>query len=156
MFTPPSFLGTALNRPEKSRRVGIEGELGWAVSRRLRLTANYAYLKASEPDTISTLRSHETRRPKHSGSIGADGSTNRLTYGASIAYVGATTIQLDPFPFDHVALGSYWLADARIAYLTAGIELFVRMSNALNQLRGRIRLSHRRRAAYAGLRLSRL
>ena len=61
-----------------------------------------------------------------------DGTARKFTYGGSLAYVGRHFDQRDTFPFDRVALGSYWLADARIAYsFRPGIELFVRMSNAL-------------------------
>jgi vitamin B12 transporter len=55
-----------------------------------------------------------------------------------------------------VTLGSYWLADARIAYsVWPGVELFARTTNALNQ-RYQDVFGYRteRRAVYAGLRLS--
>ncbi len=53
-------------------------------------------------------------------------------------------------------LGSYWLADARIAYaLTSGLELFARTTNALNQ-RYQDVFGYRteKRAVYAGVRFS--
>jgi vitamin B12 transporter len=90
--------------------------------------------------------------------VALDGTARKFTYGGSLAYVGRHFDQRDTFPFDRVALGSYWLADARIAYsFRPGIELFVRMSNALNQRYEDV-FGYRteRRAAYAGLRLSRL
>ena len=99
---------------------------------------------------------HELRRPKHSGSLALDGSHGRFNYGGSIAYVGKHFDQRDTFPFDRVTLGSYWLADARVAYaIRPGVELFGRMSNALNQ-RYQDVFGYRTepRAAYAGLRLS--
>ena len=60
-------------------------------------------------------------------------------------------------PFDRVALGSYWLADARVAYaIRPGIELFVRGSNLLDQHYQDV-FSYRTegRAIYAGVRLNR-
>ena len=99
----------------------------------------------------------ETRRPKHSGSVAVDGSSGHFTYGASLAYVGRHLDNRDTFPFARVTLGSYWLADARIAYaIRPGIELFARGSNLLDQ-RYQDVFSYRTegRATYAGVRLSR-
>ncbi len=86
-----------------------------------------------------------------------DGSSGRFTYGASLAYVGRHLDNRDTFPFARVTLGSYWLADARIAYaIRPGIELFARGSNLLDQ-RYQDVFSYRTegRAIYAGVRLSR-
>jgi vitamin B12 transporter len=55
-----------------------------------------------------------------------------------------------------VSLGSYWLADGRIAYaVRPGIELFARMSNALDQHYQDV-FGYRTepRAIYAGIRLA--
>ena len=49
-------LSTTVNRSEKSRRSGIEAELGWRPSDALRLTANYAYLDATEPGRATQSR----------------------------------------------------------------------------------------------------
>jgi len=79
-----------------------------------------------------------------------------VSYGASLAYVGEHIDNRDTFPFDRVALGSYWLADARIACrIRRGVELFVRGSNLLNQHYEDV-FSYRTeaRAVYAGVRLS--
>ena len=83
-------------------------------------------------------------------------SAGKFTYGGSIAYVGRHFDQRDTFPFDRVTLGSYLLADARVAYaVQPGIELFARTTNALDQ-RYQDVFGYRteRRAVYAGLRLS--
>jgi vitamin B12 transporter len=86
----------------------------------------------------------------------ADGTAGRFTYGASIAYVGSHFDSRDAFPFDRVALGSYWLAGARVAYrITPGIELFARGSNLLNQdYQDVFGYRTEGRAAYAGIRLA--
>jgi vitamin B12 transporter len=150
-----SLFSTA-NRHETSRRSGVEATLGWRIRDVLRLSANYAYLDATQPDDATLTQVHELRRPKHSGSLALDGSAGKFTYGGSIAYVGRHFDQRDTFPFDRVALGSYWLADARIAYaLRPGVELFARTTNALNQ-RYQDVFGYRteKRAIYGGLRLS--
>jgi vitamin B12 transporter len=134
IFDFDTFLFSTANRSATSRRSGIEGELAWQPSEKLRLSAAYANLDATQPDDATLTEVHELRRPKHSGSIGADGALGRLTYGASLAYVGRHFDQRDTFPFDRVALGSYWLADARLAYrIGKSVDLFARGSNLLDQ-----------------------
>jgi vitamin B12 transporter len=125
---------SVLNAPGSSRRSGIEATVDWRLGNALRLSASYAYLKATQPDAVTGERATETRRPKHSGSLAIDGSAQHFTYGASLAYVGRHLDNRDTFPFDRVALGSYWLADVRAAYsVRPGIELFARGSNLLDQ-----------------------
>ena len=130
VFDPVTFLLTTVNRPEKSHRSGIEAAAAWRVSDALRISANYSLLHATEPDSVTGGQVAELRRPKHSGSIAADGAAGRWVYGASIAYVGAHLDLADNFPFNVVRLRSYWLAGARLAYtLRPGMELYARASN---------------------------
>ena len=148
---------SVLNAPGRSRRSGIEATVDWTLGDQLRLSANYSYLKATQPDATTGKRLTETRRAEHSGSIVLDGASGRFSYGASLAFVGRHLDNRDTFPFARVTLGSYWLADARVAYaIRPGIELFVRGSNLLDQ-RYQDVFSYRTegRAIYAGLRLSR-
>lgn len=127
---PLTFLQTTVNRNGISHRSGIEAETGWKVSEMFRLTATYAFLHATEPDSLGDRQLPELRRPRHSGSIAADGAIGRWSYGASIAYVGDHLDTSDNFPFEVVRLHSYWLADARVAYaVRPGIEVYVRGSN---------------------------
>src|SRR5262249_50517921 len=77
VFDPGTFLFSTANRSETSRRSGVEAELAWQPSDLLRLTANYAYLEATQPDEAGLTEVHELRRPKHSGSIAADGGIGR-------------------------------------------------------------------------------
>ena len=133
VFDPTTFLQTTVNRDSVSHRSGVEAEAGWRVGETLRLSANYAFLHATEPDSSGTGQIPELRRPKHSGSLAADGAIGRWSYGASIAYVGAHLDVADNFPFGIVRLHSYWLAGARIAYaLRSGIEIYARGSNLLD------------------------
>jgi len=147
---------SVLNAPGSSRRSGIEATVDWQLGEALRLSANYAYLKATQPDAVTGERATETRRPKHSGSVAADGSIGHVTYGASLAYVGKHLDNRDTFPFDRVTLGSYWLADARVAYAVApGVELFARGANLLDQHYQDV-FSYRTegRGLFAGIRLA--
>ncbi|HJU77309.1 MAG TPA: TonB-dependent receptor [Sphingomicrobium sp.] len=147
---------SALNADSSSRRSGVEAVFGWTLRDQLRLSASYAFLEATQFDAVSGNQRTEVRRPRHSGSVALDGSSGRLTYGASLAYVGRRIDNRDAFPFDRVGLGSYWLANARIAYLMGpGIELFFRGSNLLNQ-RYQDVFSYRTegRALFVGVRLA--
>ena len=148
---------SALNAPVTSRRSGVEATVEWAVADTFHLSANYAYLKATQPSSTTGEQTAETRRPKHSGSIAADGSKGRFRYGASLAYVGRHFDNRDTFPFDRVNLGSYWLADARVGYaVRPGVELFARGANLLGEHYQDV-FSYRTepRAFYAGVRLGR-
>ena len=155
IFDSATFLAGTINRDSSSRRSGVEAELAWRLGESLRLTANYSYLKASEPDGLSQIR--EVRRPKHSGSVALDGASGRLSYGASIAYTGARRdTNFDAFPAQAVRLGSYWLSGARIAYAVGGrLELFARAANAFDQ-RYQDVFGYRTegRSLYAGVRLA--
>jgi vitamin B12 transporter len=148
---------SALNAAGTSRRSGVEASVEWSIADKLRLSANYAYLKATEPNPLTGRQTPETRRPKHSGSIAADESIGRFSYGASLAYVGRHFDNRDVFPFDRVTLGSYWLADARLAYaVRPGVELFARGSNLLGEHYQDV-FSYRTepRGIYAGVRFGR-
>lgn len=124
---------STVNAPGISRRSGLEAEAGWRIGDRLRLSANYAYLDATQPSPSGVGKMKELRRPRHSGSLALDGSLGKLTYGASLAYSGAHLDVRDRPPFDVVRLGSYWLAGTRIAYaIRPNVELFARAANALN------------------------
>ena len=125
---------SAINGEGESRRWGIEAEAAWRAHRALRLSANYAYLKASQPTGALNRQLEEWRRPRHSGSLSADGGLGRWRYGGSIAYVGSHLDRQEVAPFAIVRLDDYWLAGARVAYaIRPGIELFARVSNLFDQ-----------------------
>ncbi|MES2000721.1 MAG: TonB-dependent receptor [Pseudomonadota bacterium] len=134
VFDPLTFQSSTANRAGSNHRSGVEGEVAWAPSDRLHLTAYYAFLHATEPDPLSTGQMVELRRPRHSGSIAADGAVGRWSYAASLAYVGTHRDRRDNYPYDVLRLGSYALLDARIAYsVRHNIEVFARGSNLLGQ-----------------------
>lgn len=130
----PDFTSTAVNADGNSKRQGIELEGYYQPSAALRLTVNYTWLDASEPDVGNGAQLKEQRRPRHSGSIALDGSAGRLTYGAAIAYSGdRADTNFDVIPAHAVTLDAYWLASARIAYpLTDRLEAHVRVANAFD------------------------
>ena len=157
MFDPTTFLSSTENRADKSRRSGFEAEAGWTLGERLRLTANYAYLKASEPGATPDLHIKEARRPKHSGSIAADGQVGRLSYGLSLAYTGdRIDTDFDIFPARRVTLDNYWLAGGRVAYdVRPGIQIFARSANALNaRYQDAVGYRTEPRSIYAGIRIA--
>ena len=156
-FDPDTFLSSTANRSETSRRSGIEVQANWSLHERLRLSTNYAYLKASEPGDLGS-RVREARRPKHSGSVAADGQLGRIAYGLSIAYTGSRLdTDFETFPFQRVKLGAYWLAGARVSYEVAeGVQIFARAANAIDE-RYQDALGYRTegRSIYGGIRLAR-
>nr|WP_283937915.1 TonB-dependent receptor [Sphingomonas caseinilyticus] len=129
----PDFSSTTENADGKSKRLGVELEGFYQHSDALRLTVNYAWLDASEPD-VDDAQLKEQRRPKHSGSVAIDGTSRRFTYGAAIAYTGERTdTNFDIIPSALVKLDPYWLASARIAYRVADpVEIHLRVANAFD------------------------
>ncbi|MEO6247609.1 MAG: TonB-dependent receptor [Sphingomicrobium sp.] len=139
IFAPPAYAQTTINAAGTSRREGGEVELGWKPSPALRIHAQGAYLRATEPDNLG-LQIREVRRPKWSGALVADGAQGRFNYAASLAFTGARSDvdfdQFDPTTSSYkvVRLGGYVLASARIGYQVApGIEFFGRVANAFDR-----------------------
>ena len=156
-FDPVSFIASAANRSAISHRSGVEVELGWSLADWFRVSVNYAYLHATQPDASEIRQVREVRRPKNSGSIALDGTTGRLTYGASLAYVGTRSdTNFDVFPAVPVTLHAYWLAGGRVAYaVRPGLEVFVRGQNLLNERYEDVFGYHTEgRAGYVGFRIS--
>lgn len=123
-------VSTTQNRAGTSRRWGIEAEFAWQVAHDVRLSANYAFLKATQPDGATDRQLDELRRPQHSGSVTLDGAAGRWSYGASLAYVGSHLDREEIFPYAVVRLHPYCLAGVRVAYsVNPGVELFARGSN---------------------------
>ena len=130
----PDFSSTTVNADGKSKRQGVELEGYYRHSDALRLTVNYAWLDASEPD-VGDAQTKEQRRPKHSGSIAVDGGIGRFSYGAAIAYTGERTdTNFDVISMPLVRLDPYWLASARIAYrIIEPLEVHVRVANVFDE-----------------------
>lgn len=132
VFDPATFLSSTENREGISRRRGLEAEFSWRPSEALRLSANYSYLRADQPNAAAEGRLEELRRPRHTGSLTVNGSFGRWSYGGSVAHVGSHLDRAEIFPFGIVRLRSYWLAGARIGYaVSPSFELHARGSNLL-------------------------
>jgi vitamin B12 transporter len=158
-FDPDTFISSAANSTDQSLRSGFELGGGWQAGAKLRLSANYAYLHATQPDDLGLGpgRLKEARRPKHSGSVAADGELGRLTYGLSVAYTGSHfDTDFDAFPFRRVRLSAYWLAGARLGYsVSPGLEIFARAANAFNaHYQDALGYRTEGRSVYAGIRLA--
>ncbi len=103
---PMTFLQTAINSNSSSYRSGIEAQGYWKLNDTVRLSANYAFLHATQPDAATQQQVTELRRPKHSGSIAADGSVGKWSYGASVSYVGMHLDTSRQLPVRHSAPAS--------------------------------------------------
>jgi len=135
IFDPVTFLSSVANADGTSRRAGFEASLDWRVAAWLRLRANYTWLKASQQIAAGDPRAREVRRPRNSANLAAYGEDGRVSWSASLAYVGARTdLDFDLFPAPTVQLGAYTLASARIGYrLAPWLELYARVENAFNE-----------------------
>ena len=152
----PDFSSTTVNADGKSRRQGIELEGYYQRSDALRLTVNYAWLDASEPD-VGRAQVKEQRRPRHSGSVALDGSSVRFSYGAAIAYTGGRTdTDFDVFPSALVKLDPYWLASGRLAYrISRNFEADLRVANAFDDdYQDVVGYQSEGRSIHAGLRVA--
>jgi vitamin B12 transporter len=156
VFDPDTFLSSTVNRERASLRRGAEAEIAWRIADRFRLVANYAHLHATEPAGDLPLQLREIRRPRHSGSMALDGRFRELSYGASLAYVGARIdTNFDVFPAERVRLKPYWLGGVRAAYaVRPAFELFARASNLFDVgYQDVFGYCTEGRAIYAGLRI---
>ena len=158
VFDPVTFQSSTANGEGISRRWGMETQVAWQLADVMRLTANYAFLHATQPDATGGGQVTELRRPKHSGSVAADGRVGRWSYGASLSYAGAHFDVQDNYPYGIVRLHGYWLAGARLAYkIIDGVEVFVRSSNLLNvRYQDSAGYHTERRGMFAGVRLANL
>jgi vitamin B12 transporter len=156
VFDPATFTSSTANRAAASHRSGIETQIGWKLGETLRVSADYAYLHATEPGAVPSIQLREVRRPKHSGAVELDGHSGRLTYGASIAYVGERgDTNFDVFPSQAVKLKAYWLTGGRVGWtVRPGVQLFARASNLFDaKYQDVFGYRTEGRALYAGIRL---
>ena len=125
---------SVLNAAGRSRRRASKPTIDWALGDQLRLSANYAYLKATQPDAADR-RAGRRSAPAQAQRIDCIGrAVGPIHLRRRARLCRRHFDNRDTFPFDRVGLGSYWLADARVAYaIRPGIELFARGSNPLDQ-----------------------
>ncbi|MFL6844775.1 MAG: TonB-dependent receptor plug domain-containing protein [Allosphingosinicella sp.] len=136
VFDPVTFRSTAANATGASRRQGVDALLELRPHFRgvQRLFASYTYLDAEERQVAGSLAVREVRRPRHSAGFGGQGEIGRLSWGATLAYVGARRdTDFDSFPARPVRLDDYWLGSLQLGFrLTRRIDAFARAENALD------------------------
>jgi vitamin B12 transporter len=134
VFNSTTFLSSTANATGTSRRQGVEVEAGWRPLANLDLTATYSFVDAEDQQVSGGDLVREARRPRHSGSVAADGRWGALAAGLTLAYVGKRQdTDFDFFPARRVTLDDYVLLDARIGYrLSDSIEAFGRIANAFD------------------------
>lgn len=150
-----TMTSSTANSDGKSKRQGVELEGAWRPAQWLRLAANYSWLDADQPALAGPVR--EARRPKHSGSVTADGAVGKFSYGLSMAHVGKRRdTDFDIWPAQDVSLSSYWLAGARIGYrVLPQLELHARVANAFDaRYQDVVGYRTEGRSVLAGLRLA--
>jgi len=136
VFDPATFLSTTANASGTSRRKGLQAllEVAPRLGRMQRLFATYTYLDAEERQVAGALAVREVRRPRHSAGLGAQGEVGKVSWGATLAYVGARRdTDFESFPARPVRLGDYVLGSLQLGYpIAGGMELFARAENALD------------------------
>ncbi len=156
-FNSTTFLSSAANAAGTSRRQGIEFEGEWRPVENVGVTATYSHVDAEEQQVRGGLLLREVRRPRHSASLGLDGTWGRIRAGAALAYVGERQdLDFNVFPARRVTLGDYVLAETRIAYrLSEALEAFGRIANAFDaDYQDVVGFATPGRTAYAGIRLT--
>ncbi|MEA3015892.1 MAG: vitamin transporter [Sphingomonadales bacterium] len=145
---------TTRNVAGASRRRGIELHGEYLFSRALQLHANYTLLDAGERREPADAAIREIRRPRHSANLIALGEAGRLSWSASLAYVGARTDD-DFDTFQRVRLDDYVLGSARVGWrLRNGLEAYARVENAFDaDYQDVVGYNTAGRTIHAGLRL---
>ena len=155
VFDPVTFLSTAENMLETSKREGAELAIRWDMSEQFGLNASYTYIDSS----AENLR--EVRRPRHSGHVDIDyGFMNdRGRLALTAAYGGTRTDTFFPpwpNPPEVVTLTNHWLVDLTAQFrVSESVKVFARTNNLLDtdyeQVYG---YKTPGRTAYAGLEVS--
>jgi vitamin B12 transporter len=156
VFDPATFRSTTANATGASRRRGAEVRAERGLSQAVNLFLSYTYLDATEQQVAGALLVREVRRPRHSAGFGGHGELGRLTWGATLAWVGARRdLDFDVFSARNVRLHPYALASAQVSWrLSKAMEAYVRAENAFDA-RYQDVAGYRTagRTVYAGLRL---
>ena len=159
---PPDHGGQPARHQQAPRR-RTDGD--WRdLSPSLKISATYTYTDATEPDAITGEDVREIRRPRHTGSLGADWSSQdgRLELNANLSYTGTRNDDYWPPSFirETVELGAYKLASLAATWrLNDATRIYTRDRQPVRQLiRGCLRLQHagHRRLRRPALRLLRV
>jgi vitamin B12 transporter len=156
VFDPATFRSTTANATGTSRRRGLEARAWLRLSPAAHLLLSYTYLDATEQQAPGALMVREVRRPRNSAGFGSDGEIGRLTWGATLAWIGPRRdVDFNVFPARTVRLDPYLLASVQLGWRVAKpIEAYVRAENAFDA-RYQDVVGYRMpgRTVYAGLRL---
>ena len=155
VFDPVTFRSTTANATGTSRRRGGEVRAERGFSQAANLFLSYSYLDASEQQVAGALLVREVRRPRHSAGFGGHGEVGRLTWGATLAWIGARRdLDFDVFPARTVRLHPYALASAQIGWrVSKAVEAYARAENALDaRYQDVVGYRTAGRTVYAGLR----
>jgi vitamin B12 transporter len=156
VFDPATFRSTTANATGTSRRRGLEARAQLRLSPAANLFLSYTYLDATEQQAPGALLVREVRRPRHSAGFGGDGEIGRLTWGATLAWIGPRRdVDFNLFPARPVRLDPYLLASAQLGWrISRLVEAYVRAENAFD-VRYQDVVGYRMpgRTIYAGLRL---
>jgi vitamin B12 transporter len=154
-FDPVTFVSSAENATGRSRRRGVEGEVGYRFEP-VRIAFNYTYLDAQERRSDGDLLVREVRRPRHSANLLADGELGPVRIGAALSHVGERRdTDFDVFPAQVVTLDDYVLASFKLGFdISRQLEAFARVENAFDaDYQDVVGYNTPGRAVYAGLRL---
>jgi vitamin B12 transporter len=158
VFDPNTFLFTAVNKDQSSKRKGVEVIFDGQLTQDLSFNASYTYLNATESDAFGNTF-EEVRRPRNAASLNlryffAD---NRGNLNLNVNYNGSQLDNFYPPPFfglEQVTLDSYTVVDLAAAWkLNDRLELVGRITNIFDadyeEIYGFARPG---RAIYGGLR----
>ena len=157
IFDPATFLSSTANASGKSRRDGVEAELGYRHADWLDVAINYTFLDSDEQRVDGAALVREIRRPRHSANLVAHGESGRFSWGASLAYVGERSdTDFDLFPARIVILDDYLLASLNLAFrVLPQIELYGRVENGFDaDYQDVVGYNTPGRTIYAGLRVA--
>jgi len=156
VFDPATFISSTDNATGKSRRRSIEAEAAYRFGAIGTFMLNYTLLDAGERRVAGTDAVRELRRPKHSANAVLTGAAGAVSWGASLAYVGARgDTDFETFPARRVRLGDYALASLRLGYrVTPNLEAYARVENGFDaDYQDALGYNTPGRSVYAGLRL---
>ncbi len=133
LFLPPDFLATPVNQAEESERQGVEVTFEAALLDTLRLSGQYTYLDAEDPDGLA-----EVRRPDHTAAANLTWAFHdgRGTFDLGVDYNGEMEDLEFIFatPETRVSLDSFVLVNIAASYqLNDWIAVFARGENLLDE-----------------------
>lgn len=136
-FDLGTFTFTAVNKPGKSEREGLEATFDADIGKEWTVQANITYTESKEPDGSGGLVA-EVRRPEVTGALGVNyQAPSGLNLNVNASYVGSAKDRyFPPFPQPPqvVELEEYVLLTVAARYpVTDRVSVFGRVENALDE-----------------------